>query len=105
MSEPTMIRAASMPAVDDHSIWPSVTNVPCPWCKTGTIRWAEDGFVPGYRICDGCGQHALVKGTTQRPVLAPMVEVASRSFDGAEEGQDVPAGRPYRFHPNTRKNP
>jgi hypothetical protein len=39
--------------------WPSVTNVERPICHSGVIRWAEAGFVPGYRICDGCDRHFL----------------------------------------------
>jgi hypothetical protein len=30
--------------------WDSETDVPCPRCGCqGTIRWAEAGYVPGYR--------------------------------------------------------
>jgi hypothetical protein len=43
----------------------SVTDVPCPveGC-TGTIRWHEYGWVPGHRLCDGCGRHFQAKGGT-----------------------------------------
>lgn len=105
MSEMWIVRAVVMPVLDEHSIWPSVTDVSCPWCESGTIRWAEDGFVPGYRICDTCGQHAIVRGTAQRPVLTPVIAVAPGTFDAAEEGQDVPAGQPYRFRPSKYRHP
>lgn len=49
--------------------WPAVTDVPCPCCEGGTIRWAEAGYVAGYRICDGCGRHYLAKGTAAAPTL------------------------------------
>jgi hypothetical protein len=37
--------------------WASVTDVLCPECRKGKVRWAEAGYVPGYRICDCCGAH------------------------------------------------
>jgi hypothetical protein len=49
--------------------WAAVTDVPCPCCDGGTIRWAEAGYVPGYRVCDGCGRHFLAKGTGEKPTL------------------------------------
>lgn len=38
--------------------WDEITDVPC-FFRTcdGTLRWAENGYVPGYRICDKCGRH------------------------------------------------
>lgn len=55
---------------DGIGYWQQVTDVPCP-CNNcdGTIRWAEAGYVPGYRICDGCGRHFLAKGTATAPTL------------------------------------
>lgn len=52
-----------------NDYWRAVTDVPCPACKMGTIRWAEAGYVPGYRICDGCGRHFLARGTKDAPTL------------------------------------
>lgn len=49
--------------------WPAVTDVSCPACRTGTIRWHEAGYVPGYRICDGCGRHFLASGSAEAPTL------------------------------------
>ena len=50
--------------------WPSVTDIPCPVDKcSGTIRWAEAGYVPGYRICDGCGRHFQASGKGGQPKL------------------------------------
>jgi hypothetical protein len=37
--------------------WESVTDVACPGCKVGILRWAEAGYVPGWRICDVCERH------------------------------------------------
>lgn len=63
-------------AVPDY--WAAVTDVPCPCCGTGTIRWAEAGYVPGYRICDGCGRHYLAGGTGEAPTLMRMGSRRSR---------------------------
>lgn len=60
---------AMPPATSQYDYWPSVTDVPCPCCASGTIRWAEAGYVPGYRICDGCGKHFLADGTAAAPTL------------------------------------
>jgi hypothetical protein len=49
--------------------WPAVTDVPCPICDDGTIRWAEAGYVAGYRICDGCRRHFLASGDAGHPAL------------------------------------
>lgn len=48
--------------------WAAVTDVPCP-CGAGMIRWAEAGFVPGWRQCDNCGTHWRAKGTAKAPTL------------------------------------
>lgn len=55
------------PATVDY--WDAVTNVPCPCCPDGLVRWSECGYVPGYRICDGCGRHFLSRGTGSLPKL------------------------------------
>ena len=59
-------------ALGVRDYWQAVTDVPCPCCKTGTVRWAEAGYVPGYRICDGCGKHFLAKGSAQAPTLVEL---------------------------------
>ena len=48
-----------------------VTNIPCIMVGClGILRWAEAGYVPGYRICDCCGSHyALVSPGGQRDGL------------------------------------
>jgi hypothetical protein len=51
-----------------NDYWAAVTDVSCPCC-VGTIRWAEAGYVPGYRICDKCGRHFLAKGNSEKPKL------------------------------------
>lgn len=52
-----------------HDSWAAVTDVSCPCCEAGTVRWAEAGYVPGYRICDDCGRHFQAKGTDTHPTL------------------------------------
>ena len=59
--------------------WAAVTDIKCPTCEAGTIRWAEAGYVPGYRICDGCGRHFLAQGTTEKPTLIRVGQRRSRS--------------------------
>jgi len=49
--------------------WGAVTDVPCPCCDGGQVRWAEAGYVPGYRICDGCGRHFQADGSPEAPTL------------------------------------
>ena len=43
----------------EHKGWESVTDVPCPGCQVGIVRWAEAGFVPGWRECDTCGRQFM----------------------------------------------
>jgi hypothetical protein len=63
-------------AVVGHSptYWPAVTDVPCPVCHQGTLRWAEAGYAPGYRICDNpeCHEHFLARGDAAAPAVARM---------------------------------
>jgi hypothetical protein len=66
-----------------YDYWAAVTDVPCPCCHDGTIRWAEAGFVPGYRICDGCGRHYLADGDASRPTLLRVGQRRSRVRRGA----------------------
>ena len=96
MSRKRKISAKVMPVLDPHDYWASVTDVPCPSCE-GTVRWAEAGYVPGYRICDGCGQHWLAAGDIQRPVLSPVTEIEPGCYGPAPEGEAVDAGQPYRW--------
>ena len=56
--------AYTMPVVD-NDYWASVTDVPCPVCKAGTVRWCEAGYVPGSRRCDGCGRFFQSHGSIQ----------------------------------------
>ena len=49
--------------------WSAVTDVTCPGCGRGHVRWAEAGYVPGYRICDRCGGHYLARGNSANPTL------------------------------------
>ena len=60
-------RTTPIGGVPDY--WTTVTDVPCPSACGGTVRWAEAGYVPGYRICDRCGRHYLAGGTGEAPTL------------------------------------
>ena len=55
------------PGIRDY--WAAVTDVPCPVCHTGTVRWAEAGHVPGWRECDHCRQQFLAGGDHLAPTL------------------------------------
>lgn len=57
-----------MPIVNHDDYWANVTDVPCPICESGTIRWAEAGYVPGSRFCDGCGRFFQAHGSIQTGV-------------------------------------
>jgi len=83
--------------------WAAVTDVPCPFCENGIVRWAEAGYVPGYRVCDGCGQHMIAKGNAKRPVLSPVTEVDDRCYGAASEGAKVEPGQPYRWGAGVNK--
>ena len=61
------IRSAVRP--QDTGSKPSIT---CPICNSGTIRWAEAGYVPAYRICDVCHRHFLGGGNAAAPTLMRM---------------------------------
>ena len=75
---------AMPPSADELDYWSCVTDVPCPCCTSGTIRWAEAVYVSGYRICGGCGRHFLAEGTA---AVRRTAEPPSRSkiTNGAEE--------------------
>ena len=72
---PVQTAPISSPGETRLDYWAAVTNVPCPGCGTGLLRWAEANYVPGYRICDGCGRHFLASGTAKAPVV---IRFASR---------------------------
>lgn len=57
-----------MPVRRRWNYWANVTNVKCPYCD-GKIRWYEAGYVPGYRICDGCRRTFLARGDQRLPKL------------------------------------
>jgi len=61
------VRVYDMPAAGDY--WAAVTNVTCPVCDEGALEWAEAGYVPGYRICSGCGRHYVAAGTAAAPCV------------------------------------
>ena len=52
-----------MPIRNRKDYWSNVTDVTCPVCQNGTIRWNEAGFVPGSRICDRCGRFFQAHGS------------------------------------------
>jgi len=59
-----------VPSQSSDDYWVSVTDIPCPVATCdGIIRWAEAGYVAGYRICDKCKRHFLAKGNASSPEL------------------------------------
>ena len=73
---PRRTRVCAVPRRRDGEYWPAVTDVPCPIATCGgQVRWAEAGYVPGYRICDRCGRHWLAAGNAEWPAL---IRVGSR---------------------------
>ena len=63
-----------MPIKSRRDYWANVTNVRCPACGHGIIRWHEAGYVPGYRICDGCGRTFLARRTDERATPALILD-------------------------------
>jgi ribosomal protein S27E len=43
--------------------WPD--HVKCPDCEQAEVVWAEAGYVPGHRICPGCGSHWELASPTE----------------------------------------
>jgi hypothetical protein len=68
------VPAAPEPTLGPRDYWQAVTDVPCPACRAGTVRWHEAGYVPGYRCCDGCGREFLAGGTASAPALIEQGE-------------------------------
>ena len=62
-------RAFDLAPAAGMGCWSAVTDVLCPSCGSGLLRWAEAGHVPGYRICDQCHRHFLAIGNAQAPAL------------------------------------
>ena len=57
-----------IPSRNPDNFWANVTDIPCPRASCrGTLRWAEAGYVPGYRICDKCKRHFLAEGDAAHP--------------------------------------
>lgn len=83
---PVLVRqdvSASRFVVPEYwDFWAAVTDVPCPACLAGTIRWAEMGYVPGYRICDGCSRHFMAGGHDRAPTL--VEQTGSGCVDDAD---------------------
>lgn len=59
-------------APEYHDYWQAVTDVPCPCCEGGTVRWDEALHVPGCRTCDGCGRHFIAGGDAGTPTLIEL---------------------------------
>ena len=62
-------RAFDLAPAAGMGCWSAVTDVLCPSCGSGLLRWAEAGHVPGYRICDRCRRHYLADGDHAPPVV------------------------------------
>lgn len=67
------------PPLDYKDYWRAVTDVTCPCCDGGIIRWAEAGNVSGYRICDGCGRHFVANGDKDKPSLIRVGQRRSKA--------------------------
>lgn len=76
----------------------TITDIPCRVAHCpGLLRWAEAGYVPGYRICDCCGSHYAVVGDAlkihrrRRPSPAKIARMhgirtaAARAQDAADD--------------------
>ena len=64
------------------STWTLATILSCPACGAGRLRWAEAGYVPGYRVCDRCG-----RGWTVSPKQgAPGETVVELSIPEVDRG-------------------
>ena len=79
--------------VDEHDYWASVTDVPCLSGCGGFVRWAEAGYVPGYRICDKCDTAWFAAGNLDDPQLAPATMIEPGIVGPAAAGEKV---APYR---------
>ena len=60
--------------------WSLTTGITCPACGEGQLIWAENGFVPGYRLCSHCGRGWMAEPDKGR-VRISIPEVI-RSNDG-----------------------
>lgn len=67
MTHPVPVGPELYPGMPDY--WAAVTDVPCPACRQGTVRWHEAGYVPGWRRCDSCHQEFQAAGTAHAPAL------------------------------------
>jgi uncharacterized protein (DUF983 family) len=76
--EPEVCRVFDLTPVSQGLYWQAVTDIECPVCHHGVVIWYEAGYVPGYRICNGCGQHFMAKGNADAPLL---VEIPGRVED------------------------
>lgn len=84
---PTRVASTDLMPAGDY--WATVTDVPCPRCAAllgGQVRWAEAGYVPGYRVCDTCGTAWMAAGCADRPRLDPIqvVDGCARGYDGRD---------------------
>ena len=72
--------------------WTLVAAAPCPVCG-GRLLWAENGNVPGWRICEACGRSWMCKPAGTQPVkdaygrvvadiVSVKIEVPQVSWDG-----------------------
>jgi hypothetical protein len=52
--------------------WASVTDIDCPVCDDGIVRWDEAGYVPGHRTCDKCHVHFMAKELSGQPILIQL---------------------------------
>lgn len=84
------MKRITMEATTDY--WSAVTDVPCP-CGQGRLRWAEAGYVPGWRECDACGRQYQAEGNAEAPRLelrrGPIRRGRARARRAEEARQDA----------------
>ena len=72
--------------------WDNVTNVACPGCGVGLIRWAEAGAVPGWRECDTCGrQYMGDPATGLSPRRGAVIEVSPARIESVRRARQAAA--------------
>ena len=80
-------------------VWTLADIAPCPNCG-GHLLWAENGNVPGYRICRLCGRSWMVKGTHDEAANTVSVHFDIPDTDRGPEwayGQPDTSDKAYQY--------
>lgn len=82
--------------------WESITDVSCPTRNCpGELRWAEAGYVPGYRICDCCGSHFALREDGLR--LVRRLRSSPRKIQRMQQLRRAQEAQNTRFHLDWRR--